>query len=88
MSYHLQKRDDSVSELIANLSEVQNMSCHLLTTNMDFFVRWFDKLRKIDARATWLFLLEHKDQLTEDEIRYIEVTYGRTLEKRDLKEDV
>ena len=80
MSYKRKKRTDSVNEYIANLCEFDNMKCNLLTEDFDVFLRWFDKLRTVDARATWIFLSNHKAALTKKEITYVETAYRRKLE--------
>lgn len=88
MSVKYKHRTDSISETLANMIEFNNMKGHLLTKDLETFIRWFDKLRMYDARSTWIYLLENKDELTEDEIEWVERKYKRKLEKRkDVPEE-
>lgn len=68
-------KDDAVHELITNMAQFENMKHHLLTTDFDVFIRWFDKLRIIEPRATYLFIKEHRDEFTDQEILYVNNTY-------------
>lgn len=80
MSYKRITRSDSINELLANLVQFHNMRHHLLTDDFDAFIRWFDKLRMVDPRTTWIYLNMNRDKLSPDQIEYVESIYNRRME--------
>ena len=75
---------DSLNDYFVDLAGFENMKCHLLehsgendNDNMDGFIRWFDKLRILEPRATWLFIKNNQDKFTNDEIKWVENVYKR-----------
>lgn len=70
---------DSLRDYFLDLISFIRISHNMLNKDWDVFIRWFDKCRILEPRATFMYLCRHKDKLTDSEIEYAEETYKRRL---------
>ena len=70
MSYNPQRNDDSLSELISEICEFNQIGKHLLASKDDFreYLLWSSKTTQISPRSYYLFLEKHNDEFC-DEIK-------------------
>lgn len=73
MSYHRHKSyDDPVEELFSRYVDFYRLAPNLLAAADDngAFMNWFEKLILVDARALLLYMRNHKNQFTEEQLEY------------------
>jgi hypothetical protein len=69
MSYKPVPNDDSLSELISRMNDVNMMSKNMMNSRGDFdsFAIWLYKCVDIDKRSTYFILKKNSNQLSERE---------------------
>ena len=70
MSHNPPKNEDSLSELVSEISAFNAISKHLLESKNDFsnYLVWSSKAMQISPRSYYLFLEKHNDEFC-DEIK-------------------
>ena len=83
MSVKKENKTDTLNTYFTELAKFNNMKEHLLTTDFSAFIRWFDKLRIIEPRATYLYIQENIDVFTQQELNYVYAFYDKNKLKGD-----
>ncbi len=84
MSYVQPNTGDSLNDYFHNLANFENMKKNMLqASSLDGFLRWFDKLRTIDARATLITLKHQEQSLPKEWMAYAKAAYKDLWDARD-----
>lgn len=69
MSYRPQQNDDSISELVSRMNDLNMIFKHLLESinDEDKFELWLDKCAKVDKRGLAIFIRQNEFKFTKNE---------------------
>lgn len=88
MSYIQPNTGDSLNDYFHNLANFENMKHNMLqASSLEAFLRWFDKLRIVDARATLLTLKDQEQNLPKEWMVYAKSAYGKFWDARETYVD-
>lgn len=77
------KNEDTMSDLFSNIVEATALLDYHLGEKYNgeiyqqYFVRWFDKARKVDPRTTFFWIQKHKNKFDKNMLKYAQSFYKK-----------